>query len=216
MPLLNQFPRISEHFNFKCTMCGNCCTGDQKVHLNLYDLYKMARFKNFASTRQLLIKQIITLVKGQNNVFVPMIKFKRLISRKKSSDLPFTFCPFLLNSIEDDGQLKGYCQLHPRHKPLICSLAPVGRVVDLDKDSEEFVFVKPAPDCNGVESNEKVSLSATVNHYKTELDYEMRFFKILRSISERNLEKNEIIENIYSFNVEEPFPEILTRIENSL
>lgn len=182
----------------------------------MFDLYKMAHFKNYTNTRQLLLKQFVILVPGQNNVFVPMIKFKRLISRKKSSAMPYTFCPFLINTLEDDGQLKGYCQLHPRHKPLICGMAPVGRFVDLDTSSEKYVFVKPAPDCAGLESDQQNSLDELKKSFKKDLEYEIRFFRILRNIADKQLSKNEIIETLYSFDVQLPFKETLQHIEEAV
>lgn len=216
METKNPFKVIDNAYTFECTMCGNCCTGDQKVFLNLYDLYKIARFKKYNNTRQLFLKQLVMLVKGQNDVWLPMIKFKRLISRKHHSPLPFKFCPFLINEINDENELKGYCSLHPDRKPLICSLAPVGRIVDIEKQSEKFVFAKPAPDCMGVKSQKINYLDEIKLKYKEDLENELRYYRILKNAADRRLNKSEIIETIYSFTVSQPFKKSLSHIEDLL
>ncbi len=204
------FPIIQSSYHFNCTQCGNCCTGDQKVNLNLYDLYKMAVYKGFNHTRQLFDETLVHLVQGQNNAWVPQIKFKSF--KQKAAETSLLFCPFLINELDEENNLKGLCRLHPDKKPLICSLAPVGRILDLKDESEDFVFVKPAPDCPGVNST-KINLLADLKKVlQIELDFERRFYKILNKINE-DTTKEFLLENVYSFQTDISFEKILTELE---
>ena len=145
-----KYDKIDNGYFFQCTLCGNCCTGDQTVLLNRFDLWKMGRFLNFSSTRQLFDKGYLELFRGEQNVFFPKIRFKTK---------PWKFCPFLINEMDDDGRLYGKCSMHQKHKPLICSLAPVARVVDFTEKTDEYYFVPPAPDCSGIDSKNWIELS---------------------------------------------------------
>ncbi|KAA3610762.1 MAG: hypothetical protein D8M58_21210 [Calditrichaeota bacterium] len=205
------FPIIQANYNFECTMCGNCCTGDQKVNLNLFDLYKMALYEKYENTRQLFDNETVYLVKTQNDAWQPQIKFRALPSNKFNKK-SIKFCPFLINDLNDQNNLKGLCCLHPQKKPLICSMAPVGRVLDLKDDSEKFVFVKPAPDCPGVESKKIHYLDDIKNNLTAELEYEKRFFKILDSLK-KDHQKAFYLQELYSFKATENFEKILTILE---
>ncbi len=208
------FTIIQSTFNFECTMCGNCCTGDQKVNLNLYDLYKLTQFRNLENTRQLFEEKIVQLVKAQNNAWIPQIFFKSLKKTTSKKQLPkhnLIFCPFLINELDDQNNLKGLCSLHPDKKPLICAMAPVGRILDLKSKTEKFVFVKPAPDCPGVESEKENRLIDLQKSLSTELGYEKRFYKILDNLQDKDQTRSFYLENIYSFATTTPFEEILNQ-----
>jgi len=214
-----KFEIISSTFNFECTMCGNCCTGDQKVNLNLYDLYKMAHYCGFQNSNQLFEKKIVHLIKARNDSWIPQIKFKclkRSIKRNAFFKQDIIFCPFLINELDEQNNLKGLCSLHPGKKPLVCAMAPVGRILDLKKQTEEFVFVKPAPDCTGVESQEVNVPVETKNDLAVELNYEKRFFIIMDSLLKKNHYKSFYINHIFSFNTDIPFEEIIGKLEVEL
>jgi Fe-S-cluster containining protein len=209
------FQIIKTTYSFECTQCGNCCTGDQKVNLNLYDLYNMALYKGFKNTGQLFDAEIVHLVKAQNNVWTPQIKFKSIkktSGQKLFSKQDLVFCPFLINELDDQNHLKGLCSLHPHKKPLICTMAPVGRILDLKEGKEDFVFVKPAPDCPGVESQKTNRLADLQNDLADELAYEKRFYKLLESL-DKTASKSFYLKRIYSFPTILPFEQILKSYE---
>lgn len=199
---ISDFKHITNFYNFSCTNCGNCCTGDQKIHLALYDLYRLARFNKFRDTRQLFDSGIIVLVKTERNVFIPRIRFKVK---------PFQFCPYLINQPE-----KGLCSLHPNYKPLICSLAPVGHVVDFENNEQGFLFVKPAPDCPGVDSPYSNLLEDVIKKYEVELDYQKRFFALLNKIQNHNWKRDKFINDLYSLTTEQGFEEQLYAMEQKI
>ncbi len=194
-----KFPIIHESYNFDCTRCGNCCTGDQKVNLNPYDLHKMASYKKFKHTKDLFDNNFVQLVKSQNEAWIPQIKFKSIFSKK------LKFCPFLINSIDENKLLSGLCSLHPKLKPLICSMAPVGRILDFKAQTEQFIFVKPAPDCPGVEIDKANNLADLKYQMKFELSHEKKFLKKLDQIKKGNYSKNYYLQSLYLFPVTDPF-----------
>lgn len=197
-----KFPVVSRNYQFKCTLCGNCCTGDQKVHLNLYDLYRMSRFHNYDNTKSLFDAGLIHLIKTDNGVFLPRIRFKVK---------PFCFCPFLINE-----EKQGICKLHPDHKPLICSMAPLGRVVDFENNSETYYLIEPAPDCPGMKSKVVNQLQDFKDEYATHLSYQERFFKLLEFLKDKNWSRSEFLELFYCFDCRLPFDEILDLIETNI
>ena len=164
----------------------------------MYDLYKMGRFLHFENSRELFDEGWVKLVKGENEVWRPQIRFKTK---------PFKFCPFLSNELDNAGKIIGRCQLHPEHKPLVCAMAPVGRIVDTEKRTDEYVFVKPAPDCPGVKNSKENSLRQLLNNYKKELDHQRHFFQLLEKAKKRKLKVKDSLQLLYTFplgNIFEP------------
>ncbi len=198
------FPVINDNYHFECTMCGNCCTGDQRVQLDLYDLYKMARFHKFSETSYLFEKNWIELVESKPKFYAPQIRFKKY---------PTPFCPFLINELDDDGNLKGLCRLHPDHKPLICTLSPVGHIVDMHKNKITYVYVNPAPDCPGVKSTKNNSLERLRKEWAPERAYQRRFFRLAERIVFDFKGDPDRYRRFYSINTETPFETILNQKE---
>ena len=201
---MKEHPVIKEKFHFQCTRCGNCCTGDQQVFLNLFDLYKMARALGFSHTRTLFERSVVTLTRAQHDVYFPKIRFRTR---------PYKFCPFLHYEDISGESLVTSCALHPDHKPLICHMAPVGRVLDLESEREEFVFVRPAPDCPGVESQHENTLDVWLKDLHRELEYQKDFFRILNKIKNLNWNKQRTAKALYYFEVNTPFTGILNRLK---
>jgi len=199
---LNSFQEITRTYHFKCTLCANCCTGDQKVHLNLFDLFKLAQHHNFKQTEKLFDSGLVHLIKTEQGVYLPRIRFKIK---------PFRFCPFLISEPK-----RGICTLHPDYKPLICTLAPAGRVVNFIDDTETWLFVKPAPDCPGVNSEQVNLLEDLKQKYQNELAYQKRFFGILNKLQASNRNRKYYLNEIYSFYTEQSFQTTLTEIERQL
>jgi len=204
---MNTFAQIEKIYRFKCTCCGNCCSGDMEILLNPYDLYKIAWFCSYERTDELFNNDLVILVKGENGVWYPKISF---------IEKPFKFCPFLINELNDNDKLKGLCSLHLRHKPLVCALSPVGRAIDLGRETTEFVYVKPAPDCPGVNSAKENILVELIDKYEHELQYQYLFFRILKKIKSRNYNKKSVFTLLYSFSVDKPFDVIITKIIEGL
>ncbi|MBN1409046.1 MAG: hypothetical protein JW956_14700 [Calditrichaceae bacterium] len=187
-------------------MCGNCCSGDIRITLNLYDLYKMARYLKMKSTIELFDRDYVRLFKlDEHNVWLPEIQFKTN---------PLKFCPFLINEVDDKKYLQGLCSLHPEYKPLICAMAPVGRILDFDNDSDQFVFMKPAPDCPGADQKKEHHLSKDIKSYDVELNFQKRFFRILEQLKAVDYSKEYYQEYLYQFYVNLEFPDIIESIEN--
>ena len=178
------FPEIINEYNFRCTLCANCCTGDQSVLLNLYDLYIMAGHLSMANTKQLFDDHWLRLLKIEQNVWLPQVRFKLK---------PYKFCPFLISDRSECGKLIGLCSLHPENKPLVCAMAPVGRIIDFESDKDEFVYVKPAPDCPGVNIKQVNYLDDLKKNYKIELVYQKRFFNILEHIKRKKTTQKVIL-----------------------
>jgi Fe-S-cluster containining protein len=204
------FPIIENTYQFECSKCGNCCTGDQQVNLNPYDLYKMTRFNGFNHTKQLFDNGLIHLVKSQNNAWIPQIKFKSIAKKKHK------FCPFLINELNDQNKLLGLCSLHREKKPLICSMAPVGRVIDFSNNSEKFVFVKPAPDCPGVEIKKENKLNDLKKLLSEELEYEKQFLMMLDLIVIKKFPKEFFLKHLYFFSVEKNIKDTFNKILQKL
>lgn len=198
------FPVITEHYRFDCTVCGECCRGEMQVFLNFYDLFKIARFLKFTSTKELFVKRLVKLKRSTGGAWLPQINFKTK---------PLAFCPFLINELTDQGDLKGLCSLHPKHKPLICAMSPVGRTVDFDNEKITYLLVEPAPDCPGMKESKINRLNDTLKQYQAELKFQERFFKILEAllVQERHAKKDFM--ELYSFKVDRDFPEVLTELE---
>ena len=198
------FPIIESSYQFECTKCGNCCTGDQKVSLNPYDLYKMARFKGYNNTGMLFDHKLVHLVQSQNKAWIPQIRFKSIAKGHR-------FCPFLINELDEQNKLLGLCSLHPDKKPLICAMAPVGRVVDFASGAENFIYVKPAPDCPGVDIQKDNKLSDLHKAMEMELYCEKEFLKILNAIVVKNPPQKYYLDNLYCFPVRSDIKEVLKR-----
>ena len=98
---------------------------------------------------------------------------------------------FLENRLTDKGKLLGLCQLHPDFKPLVCSLAPLGREVSF-KDGmwnmlqENWNFVEPIEGCPGCRVEEKTSIRSSIQSLGSELEQETQYYEILE-----RLQKNE-------------------------
>lgn len=129
---------------FQCRLCGECCSGEMKVFLNPRDVALLLEY--FTSRGETLgekdlFDRRLLVLDEKNGHRLPRMSFKSLMGVQ--------FCPFLENRIEEDGTLKGLCQLHPDYKPLVCHLAPLTRTIDFDSDQESFGFTPPHPLCPG-------------------------------------------------------------------
>ena len=127
---------------FNCTVCGECCRGDQKVWLNPADLKRLAAHLGLPGEGELEYKRIIIEEAGQHGIRRPRLRFKPSPAGLQ--------CPFLVNDLDENGRLWGKCSLHETGaKPLVCRLAPLARTVDLQKGEEEWREVPPVIGCPG-------------------------------------------------------------------
>ncbi len=199
------FPEIKNGFYFKCTLCGDCCTGEQEVLLNWYDLYKMARFLSYTHTAPLFEEGWLELVPDKTHaVWRPRIRFK---------EKPFKFCPFLNNELDEHNELKGYCQMHPRHKPLVCALAPVGCQYDSVKKETRFLLVPPTEWCPGMNSRAWNDLSEYLRNFRQEIAYQEIFFEALEKQKQAHWSKEDFLNEFYAFAVDEDFEKIIQELQ---
>ncbi|MDF1567253.1 MAG: YkgJ family cysteine cluster protein [Spirochaetaceae bacterium] len=145
---------------FRCTICGECCRGDQAVWLNSLDMSRLADYvdrnglrspalADCPSPEDFLVKQRIVIVEsGQNGAMRPRLRFRPGPAGPS--------CPFLVNDLDEKGRLWGKCSLHDtRAKPLVCRLAPLARTVDLTDGSEVWMEVPPVAGCPGWKAGEE-------------------------------------------------------------
>lgn len=197
---------IEEIYNFRCTCCGDCCSGDMKININLYDLYKIARRFNMANSGELFSSGLVKLVKVQNHVWTPQIVFKKE---------PFTFCPWLINDLGEDDVLRGFCSLHPHDKPLICKMAPAGRIVDLPSGEISYVLTPPTENCPGMTYEDQNSLSELKEALKEELDYEFRFYRLLEENAIAAMDRDRMMNEFYSIPLSLSFENYLNELERT-
>ncbi|MDC7224076.1 MAG: YkgJ family cysteine cluster protein [Spirochaetales bacterium] len=159
---------------FKCRLCGECCSGDMKVFLNPDDLNLLSAYLGNCSGEELFLRRYVTWDE-KSGVKQPRLLFKEFQG--------IGFCPFLENRLEEDGTLKGLCQLHPHYKPLVCHLAPLTRSVDFETDREEFGFILPHPSCPGCEPDEEgreeLNYASLPEEIKSRLRREKEHFRTL-------------------------------------
>ncbi|MBB6481323.1 hypothetical protein [Spirochaeta isovalerica] len=194
---------IDEYYSFGCTCCGDCCSGNMKIHINLFDLFKIAVRLGFSSTGTLFSANLIKLVQGQNGAWIPIINFKKK---------PFPFCPWLINEQGDDDVLRGFCSLHPHDKPLVCKMAPVGRVADLTEGTESYILTAPTENCPGMVVCEENRLSVMKKELRQELDFELRFFAILEKMEGM---PQESYKKLYLLDCAVPFEKQLKDLESA-
>lgn len=202
---MDPFNIKKNYFQFECTKCGDCCTGDMQVELNLYDLYKMSRFLKFESTQTLFEKNYVKLVLNEHHVWLPQIQFKKK---------PYQFCPFLINEVDDKNYIQGLCQLHPNYKPLVCTLSPIGRIIDFQTGQDQYIFKEPTSKCPGLESHDNNSLQDILNENREQLEFQKRFFAILNNIKDNNISKESFIKKLYYLTIDQNFETEIQSIEN--
>lgn len=200
---MNGLP-LTDEYRFECTLCGECCRGDMDVFLNLYDLYKISRYFGLQNTKGLFDKGYVELKSAQHGMPMPKIRFRKTM---------LSFCPFLVNELSAKEELIGRCNLHPEHKPLICSRSPVGCEIDLANGKYAYQLVEPALECPGMEKPKKNRLSAMHRSYAKELKYEDRFYRILEHLKTNSIESSRIKKQLYYFTVDPPFENIINTLE---
>lgn len=204
---MNNFQIVRQTYRFECSRCANCCSGDIRIELNLYDLYKMAVFLNLQSTLDLFKLQYVCLDLNEHQVWIPLIRFKTF---------PARFCPFLINEVDEQRYIQGSCSLHPDFKPLICSLSPIGRIIDFESNEDDYVFVNPAPDCPGLTSRRENVLYEVQASWQEELDFQRRYFRILQALKGKHKHRLFYLRRVYNFETDKPFSKILTHIERKI
>lgn len=126
---------------FDCACCGDCCRGRQSVALNRDDLAILAARLGLGDSAGLFAQGVAEARRTEAGHWRPYLRFKTR---------PRRMCRFLRNELADDGRLFGYCELHPDAKPLVCHLAPLGRVADLASGGQEWRVYEPSPGCPGL------------------------------------------------------------------
>ncbi|MBN2531518.1 MAG: hypothetical protein JXB88_01435 [Spirochaetales bacterium] len=196
---------IKDQYFFSCMMCGECCTGKTDIYLNLYDLYKLCNYLKVDYTGDLFERGLVKPAIIENGSWIPRIQF-----RKK----PFSFCPFLINNMDENFKLECYCRLHSYFKPLACRMAPVGRIIDCSAEETRYVLISPAAECPGMKSLDLCKIADLENELKHELEYDYRFFMILDAIINATEWTEKVTEKLYYFSTAGSFITILEKLEN--
>lgn len=173
------------------------------IKLNLFDLFKMAKHLNLNSTGELFEQRYLTLIPGQNGMIIPEIYFKKT---------PYEFCPFLINDLNENMELKGFCSLHPYIKPLVCILAPISRIYDSDKKTSQYSFTKPTENCPGTLTGCDLPISNLLNPIEKELCYENEYYDILNIIQKKHIKNYN--QRLYYFDIDESFTKIITKLRS--
>ena len=171
---------------FECKCCGECCRDEMQVYLNPDDLLRMAEFLNYKNTKELFTNSVVLIDCKRNGYPLPRIRFSKGFTK---------CCPFLENNLEEDNTLKGYCLLHPNAKPLVCSLAPLYRSIDLKANTEVWGFLSPLDGCPGGKLDS--SVITPPEHLKQLLNKEKAFFKKLSQKTDQGYSKEKICSAFY-------------------
>lgn len=135
---------------FRCTVCGECCRGDQKVWLNPTDLLRLAGHLDFPGVEELELRRIVIAEAAEHGIRRPRLRFIPTPAGLS--------CRFLINDLDESGRLWGKCALHGTPaKPLVCRLAPLSRSINLDTGEEEWREIPPVIGCPGWTSGSEPS-----------------------------------------------------------
>ncbi len=166
---------------FECTICGECCRGNQKVWLNPADLKRLARHLDLGGLEALEERRIVVMEAGEHGIRRPRLLFPRGPAGKA--------CRFLINDLDEDERLWGRCSLHfTEAKPLVCRLAPLSREIDLIDGSEEWIEIPPVTDCPGWKINppppdgRSISPPNLEGPLRSDLDGEREYFRDLSKL----------------------------------
>lgn len=123
---MNHYLDPNHEFLFTCTSCGDCCKNRDNLLLTSRDLYKLA--KNFKKSTQQIIREYCNaqFIKNSN---VPRFLLSPIGTEKK--------CPFLV---------KNTCSVYDI-KPTLCSLYPLGRLIDYTQNSSQIKYTRDTVLC---------------------------------------------------------------------
>ena len=152
----------------------------------------MATHRGIANTGELFSQGLVETRRDDNGFWRPYIRFRQR---------PVRMCPFLQNSVTATGSIQGKCILHPFDKPLVCHLAPLGRILDLETNHEQWQVYEPAPGCPGMGIGELRTLSQELSPFQSRLDAEAEFFAELEKLSPTCIDEAEAIVRLFSFEV---------------
>jgi len=113
---------LDDMFAFKCRGCGNCCKNREDIMLTSRDLNNIAAVLRMAHNE--VIEKYCEVYIGQDSR-IPIV---RLMPKGVNKA-----CPLLVND---------RCLVHS-HKPAVCALFPLGRVVASEEAPEEMGLGKP-------------------------------------------------------------------------
>ncbi len=195
---------------FCCTLCGECCRGNQKVWLNPVDLLRLAAHLGYGDTGHLIDERIILIEAGEHGAPRARLRFP--------PGPVGPACRFLVNDLDEEGRLWGRCSLHDTAaKPLVCRLAPLSRLVDLAVQPgaasskqrefpsaahfEEWREVPPVIGCPGwgdeppPPKGREISVPVLPEALRVDLNAETEFFRRLEDMMERG-EPHELIAEV--------------------
>ena len=172
--------------------CGDCCRGRQAVALNRHDLILMAHHLKMKNTQELFNTGLCMVQSTDAGYWRPFIRFRTK---------PIRMCPFLENEVLENGQVRGLCQLHPDAKPLVCHLAPLGRLINLSDGVESWQINEPSPGCPGMDKGPVRNLPVEIMNFRQRLDEETHFFHFLEQNSPSCPDRASAIEKLFSIDI---------------
>ena len=181
---------------FRCTVCGECCRGNQNVWLNPTDLLRLAGHLGYKDTGRLIDERIVVIEAGEHGVSRARLRFRRGPAGPA--------CRFLVNDLDEHGRLWGKCSLHSSDaKPLVCRLAPLSRSVETSGGVEEWREVPPVIGCPGWGRNpptadgREISVPELPAALRADLNAEVKFFRQLETMTDQGVSHDPVVEMLY-------------------
>lgn len=181
---------LDDTFTFSCKTCGQCCA-NQIIMLSTYDIIRMRKALEM-DTSEMIKSGLLSFQLGANSKApLALLKFREI------PDEDITLCPFLTptkdvsspealvelmqsgkfnpdkipNATNDYGDNIVGCGIH-QHRPLRCRLYPLGRLVTIDKDTEEktedYILQGLLPFCNGEKDASEITVRAWLEKQELE------------------------------------------------
>ena len=134
-------------FKFTCTMCGKCCFS-RDVIINIYELVRMRNALKMTTSQLFQNKIITTFIGAESGLPLCMINMKNkacplLAPIYFSEDIKTKQDLEKINNFNKPTNHYG-CAIN-KHKPMMCRLYPVGRIIKIDKNnkmSSKFILSK--------------------------------------------------------------------------
>lgn len=115
-----------DSFHFSCEGCGHCCINKDDIIINTHDIFRLRKL--LEETGEEIIRNYCKVHLGPDSGFPIITLAMKTIQINNST---YRICPFLTNINQ-----KIECAVNS-HKPTVCALFPLGRMIKIKSDSQE-------------------------------------------------------------------------------